>query len=67
MVDFYKYHLRQGMRFNNPPFEFETLLIDLETSGTDMKARKRKEIQTTDLKLTFPRSKKNDGGKLPNS
>lgn len=67
MVDFYKYHLRQGMRFNNPPFEFETLLIDLETSGTDMKARKRKEIQTTDLKLTFPKSKKNDGGKLPNS
>ncbi|HBC3449609.1 TPA: site-specific integrase [Vibrio parahaemolyticus] len=67
MVDFYKYHLRQGMRFNNPPFEFETLLIDLETSGTDMKARKRKEIQTTDLKLTFPKSKKNDGGKLPNA
>ncbi|EGR3296737.1 TPA: tyrosine-type recombinase/integrase [Vibrio parahaemolyticus] len=67
MVDFYKYHLRQGMRFNNPPFKFETLLIDLETSGTDMKARKRKEIQTTDLKLTFPKSKKNDGGKLPNS
>ncbi|ASG02622.1 MULTISPECIES: site-specific integrase [Vibrio] len=67
MIDFYKYHLRQGMRFNNPPFKFETLLIDLETSGTDMKARKCKEIQTTDLKLTFPKSKKNDGGKLPNS
>ncbi|MFL9799684.1 tyrosine-type recombinase/integrase [Vibrio cyclitrophicus] len=67
MIDFYKYHLRQGMSFNNPPFKFETLLIDLESNGTDMKARKRKEIQTTDLKLTFPKSKKNDGGKLPNS
>ncbi|MCV5390812.1 hypothetical protein OFC62_39455, partial [Escherichia coli] len=32
-----------------------------------MKARKRKEIQTTDLRLTFAKSKKNDGGKLPNS
>ncbi|PMS40230.1 integrase [Vibrio parahaemolyticus] len=67
MIDFYKYHLRQGRRFNNPPFEFETLLIDLESSGTDMKARRRKEVQTTDLKLTFSKSKKNDGGKLPNS
>ncbi|MEA5309241.1 site-specific integrase [Vibrio parahaemolyticus] len=67
MIDFYKYHLRQGMSFNHPPFEFETVLIDLENSGTNMKARKRKEIQTTDLRLTFAKSKKNDGGKLPNS
>lgn len=67
MIDFYKYHLRQGMRFNNPPFEFETFLIDLENSGTNMKVRKRKEIQSTDLRLTFAKSKKNDGGKLPNS
>jgi integrase len=67
MIDFYRYHLRQGMIFNNPPFKFETFLIDLESSGTDMKARKRKEVQTTDLRLTFAKSKKNDGGKLPNS
>ncbi|NNN70446.1 tyrosine-type recombinase/integrase [Vibrio sp. 3-2(1)] len=67
VVDFYKHHLRQGMKFNNPPFEFETYLINIENSGTHMSAYRRKEIQTTDLKLSFPKSKKNDGGKLPNA
>ncbi|MCG3766890.1 site-specific integrase [Vibrio cincinnatiensis] len=67
MVDFYKYHLRKGMEFNNPPFEFETFLIDTENSGTQMKSHKRKVVQSTDLRLTFPKSKKNDGGKLPNA
>ncbi|HAS6303945.1 TPA: tyrosine-type recombinase/integrase [Vibrio vulnificus] len=67
VVEFYKHHLRQGMRFNNPPFEFETLLIGIENSGTHMSACSRKVIQTTDLKLSFPKSKRNDGGKLPNA
>lgn len=67
MVEFYKHHLRQGMKFNNPPFEFETFLIDIENSGTHMKAHRRKEVQTTDLRLSFAKSKKNDGGKLPNA
>ncbi|EOK5755743.1 tyrosine-type recombinase/integrase [Vibrio vulnificus] len=67
MIDFYKYHLRRGMRFNHPPFEFETCLIDIENSGTSMNAYKRKEVQTTDLRLSFAKSKKNDGGKLPNA
>ncbi|MCS0096487.1 site-specific integrase [Vibrio cholerae] len=67
VVEFYKHHLRQGMRFNNPPFEFETLLIGIENSGTHMSAYSRKVIQTTDLKLSFPKSKRNDGGKLPNA
>ncbi|MEX3074270.1 site-specific integrase [Vibrio alginolyticus] len=67
MVDFYKYHLRHGMTFNNPPFEFETYSISIENSGTDMKSHRRKEVQTTDLKLSFAKSKKNDGGKLPNA
>lgn len=67
MIDFYKYHLRQGIRFNNPPFEFETILIDIENSGTSMNAHKRKEVQSTDLRLSFAKSKKNDGGKLPNA
>jgi integrase len=55
------------MRFNHPPFEFETCLIDIENSGTSMNAYKRKEVQTTDLRLSFAKSKKNDGGKLPNA
>ncbi|EKO3441352.1 tyrosine-type recombinase/integrase [Vibrio fluvialis] len=67
MVDFYKYHLKQGMRFNNPPFEFETFLIDIDNSGTNMKAHKRKEVQTTDLRVSFAKSKQNDGGRLPNA
>ncbi len=67
VVEFYKHHLRQGMRFNNPPFEFETLLIGIDNSGTHMSACSRKVIQTTDLKLSFPKSKRNDGGKLPNA
>ncbi len=67
MIDFYKYHLRQGIRFNNPPFEFETILIDIENSGTSMNAHKRKEVQSTDLRLSFAKSKRNDGGKLPNA
>lgn len=67
MIDFYKYHLRRGMRFNHPPFEFETCLIDIENSGTSMNAYKRKEVQTTDLRLSFAKSKKNNGGKLPNA
>ncbi|MBO0210436.1 site-specific integrase [Vibrio sp. Vb0877] len=65
MVDFYKYHLRHGMTFNNPPFEFETYSISIENSGAHMKSHRRKEVQTTDLKLSFAKSKKNDGGKLP--
>ncbi len=55
------------MRFNNPPFEFETFLIDIDNSGTNMKAHKRKEVQTTDLRLSFAKSKQNDGGRLPNA
>ncbi|MBY7894167.1 integrase [Vibrio fluvialis] len=67
VVEFYKHHLRKGITFNNPPFEFETFLIDIENSGTHMRAYRRKEVQTTDLRLTFPKSKRNDGGKLPNA
>ncbi|EPI3549106.1 site-specific integrase [Vibrio vulnificus] len=67
VVEFYKHHLRHGMKFNNPPFEFETLLINIENSGTHMRAYRCKEIQSTDLKLIFAKSKQNDGGKLPNA
>ncbi|MBO0216900.1 site-specific integrase, partial [Vibrio sp. Vb2880] len=40
MVDFYKYHLRHGMTFNNPPFEFETYSISIENSGGHMKSHR---------------------------
>ncbi|ELA9427324.1 site-specific integrase [Vibrio parahaemolyticus] len=67
VVDFYKYHLRKGVKFNNPPFEFETFLVDIERGATHMKAHKRKVVQSTDLRLSFPKTKRNDGGKLPNA
>ncbi|WP_273992114.1 tyrosine-type recombinase/integrase [Vibrio parahaemolyticus] len=67
VVEFYTYHLRKGMRFNNPPFKYETYVVDIENNGTHMKARRRKVVQSTDMRLSFPKSKKNDGGKLPNS
>lgn len=67
IVSFYTHHLRYGKRFNNPPFTYETVAVHYAATGTNIKGYKRKEIQTTDLKLTFAKSKRNDGGALPNA
>ncbi|MFW1429726.1 site-specific integrase [Vibrio parahaemolyticus] len=67
VVGFYKHHIRNGMEFNNPPFEFEIFSIDIENSGTHMKARRLKQVQSTDLRLNFQKSKRNNGGSLPNA
>ena len=67
VVNFYKYHLKLGMRFNNSPFEYEEVLISIDNSGTDMRSHKTKAIQTTDLRLKFSKSRKNNGGSLPTS
>lgn len=67
MVAFYKHHNRYGRTFNNPPFKIETVKVAVKPKGTDMKAVIFKEVQTTNLNLTFAKSKKNDGGALPNS
>ncbi|OEE16432.1 tyrosine-type recombinase/integrase [Vibrio cyclitrophicus] len=67
VVGFYKYHIRKGMKFNNPPFEFEIFSIDIENSGTHMKTRRLKQVQSTDLKLNFTKSQRNNGGSLPNA
>ena len=65
VVKFYNYHLRQGMIFNNPPFEHEVININFEAAGNSMKAYMTKAVHTTDLRLNFPKSKRNEGGVLP--
>lgn len=67
VIKFYKFHLRCGYPFPNPPFEHEIITLNFEASGTSMKGYMSKEVHTTDLRLNFPRSKKNEGGALPSA
>lgn len=67
VVKFYSYYLRNGYQFNNPPFEHEVVTISFQASGTSMKAYMSKQVHTTDLRLNFGKSKKNEGGGLPTS
>lgn len=67
VIKFYSYHLRNGYQFNNPPFEHEVLTIHFESTGQSMKPYMSKEVHTTDLRLNFPKSKRNQGGALPSS
>ncbi len=67
VVNFYKFHLRHGVRFNNPPFEFEIVKLHFEGSSSSMKSYLSKDVHTTDLRLNFPKSKMNQGGSLPNA
>ena len=65
VVKFYSYHIRQGHKFNNPPFEHETYTIHFEAPLNSMKSYMTKAVQTTDLRLNFPKSKRNEGGVIP--
>lgn len=65
VVAFYKYYLRQGYEFPNPPFKHEVITVNYAASGTNMNAYSTKEVHTTDLRLNFTTSKKNQGGSLP--
>lgn len=67
VVKFYSYHIRNGYQFNNPPFEHEVVTIHYQASGTSMKAYMSKNVHTTDLRLKFGKSKRNEGGALPSS
>ena len=66
VVGFYKYWLRRGYKFNNPPFTFETISLKLEGSSSSMKAFTTKDIQTTDLRLKLSKSSRSDGTALGN-
>lgn len=67
VVNFYTFHLRKGVRFNNPPFEFQSYRMYEQRSGTSMSAKYSFVVNSSDLKLTFPKSKRNDGGSIPDS
>ncbi|MFT2092102.1 site-specific integrase [Paraglaciecola sp. 2405UD69-4] len=61
VVKFYSFHLRDGLQFNNPPFEHEIIKLHFEAGATSMKAYMTKDVHTSDLRLNFPRSKRNNG------
>ncbi|NRA69321.1 MAG: site-specific integrase [Pseudobacteriovorax sp.] len=61
VVGFYKFHLRTGKIFNNPPFDHEVVSINIEANGQSMKAYMSKVVHTTDLRLNFPKSSQNQG------
>ena len=65
VTKFYSYHLRHGYQFNNPPFDHEIIKIHFQANGTSMKAYMSKNVHTTDLRLNFPKSKRNEGGAIP--
>lgn len=67
VVKFYSYHIRHGYQFNHPPFDYELVTINYQAGGTSMKAYMSKQVHTTDLRLNFARSKRNEGGALPSS
>ncbi len=67
VVKFYSYHIRNGYQFNNPPFEHEVVTIHYQASGSSMKAYMSKDVHTTDLRLNFGKSKRNEGGTIPSS
>jgi len=67
VVKFYSFHIRNGYIFNNPPFEHEIVKINFGASYSSMKAFMSKDVHTTDLRLNFGKSKRNEGGTLPSS
>ncbi len=67
VVKFYTFHIRNGYQFNNPPFEYEIVTVHYGSSATNMNPYSSKEVHTTDLRLNFGKSKRNEGGALPSS
>jgi len=61
VVGFYKFHLRLGKVFNTPPFAHEMVSVSFEANGQSMKAYMSKVVHTTDLRLNFPKSSRNQG------
>lgn len=64
VINFYKHHMRYGYQFNNPPFKHEMITLSFQSDATNMQSNMKKDIHTTDLRLNFSKSKRNDGGTL---
>ena len=56
VIGFYKFNIRKGIRFENKPFEFETLSIGIDNDETSMYAKSKMIVPTTDLRLKIPQS-----------
>ncbi|EGI72761.1 hypothetical protein PH505_be00360 [Pseudoalteromonas distincta] len=67
VVKFYSFHIRNGYQFNNPPFKHEVVTVHYQASGNSMREYLSKAVHTTDLRLNFGKSKRNEGGSLPSS
>nr|WP_075518922.1 site-specific integrase [Moritella viscosa]SHO12221.1 Putative uncharacterized protein [Moritella viscosa] len=66
VVHFYKYWLRRGYQFNNPPFDHEVVTLFFSANGFSIKAYQKKEVHTTDLRLKFSKSSRSGGTALEN-
>jgi integrase len=65
VIKFYSYHLANGHPFNNPPFTHEVVDLHYQGGSASMKSYLSKTVHTSDLRLNFPRSKRNEGGTIP--
>ena len=66
VVSFYKYHMRKGCYFNNPPFEHEVITLQFQANPSSINSVMKKSIHTTDLRLNFPKSTRNEGALIQN-
>lgn len=64
VVNFYKFYLSKGYKFNHEPFEFEFVSVDISNNHSSMESQRRIEIQTTDLRLKISEQKQDIPNKL---
>jgi integrase len=60
VVEFYKFQIKIGYKFDYPPFEHEVVDITFQAPATHMKPYLTKAVHTTDLRLKFGKDKRND-------
>lgn len=58
VVDFYRHYLKHGFQFGNDPFKHELVTVSVQNSATSMKAQRRMEVHTTDLRLKLAKDKR---------
>jgi site-specific recombinase XerD len=56
VISFYKFIIRKGFRFENKPFEFETIRQEIESDHTQMQGKNCIDVPSTDLRLKIPES-----------
>ena len=55
VVNFYKFYIRKGFRFENEPFEFEMIRQEIESGETQMQGKSYTDVQSTRLAHFNPR------------